>query len=101
MKGDYDHIKSKFPNKIPIKIICKDFKISKTKFLIDENECFSFLFFQIRKYIETNSKESIIFLVENQIVTPSQNIGEFHSKICLSKEDKFLYIVLNKQQTFG
>jgi hypothetical protein len=46
-------------------------------------------------------KDSVLFLVENQIVTPSQNIGEFHRRVCLQKEDKFLYILLSKQQTFG
>lgn len=101
MKGDYDNIRSRYPDKIPIMILSKDFELKKKKFLVNESENFSILFFEIRKHIKTDMKDSVLFLVENQIVTPSQNIGEFHRRVCLQKEDKFLYILLSKQQTFG
>jgi hypothetical protein len=46
-------------------------------------------------------KDSVLFLVENEVVIPSQNIGEFHMRVCMKKEDKFMYILLQKNQTFG
>jgi hypothetical protein len=101
LHGDYEIIRSKYPTKIPVIIIGNDFAVKKRKFLVEEKECFSILFFEIRRHIETSARDSVLFLVENQIVTPSTNIGEFHSKICLQKEDKFLYILLTRQQTFG
>ncbi len=99
--GNYEHIRSKYPDRIPIIIITKDFELTKKKFLIHHSDNFSSLFFEIRKHIKTDIRESVLFLVENEIVTPSQNVGEFHRRVCLPKEDKFLYILLNKQQTFG
>lgn len=99
--GNYEHIRSKYPDRIPIIIITRDFELTKKKFLIHHSENFSSLFFEIRKHIKTNMKYSVLFMVENQIVTPSQNVGEFHRRVCLQKDDKFLYILLSKQQTFG
>ena len=98
---DYEYIKAKYPSKVPVIVITKDFELTKKKFLVEQDECFSSLFFQIRKYIKTNMKESVLFLVENEIVIPSQNIGEFHKRVSMKKEDKFLYILLQKNQTFG
>jgi len=101
MKGEYTYIKSKHPNRVPVIIITKDFELTKKKFLVDENECFSTLFFEIRKHIKLNMKDSVLFLVEHEIVIPSQNIGEFHRRVCMKKDDKFMYILLQKNQTFG
>ena len=101
MKGEYTYIKSKHPNRVPVIIITKDFELTKKKFLVDENECFSTLFFEIRKHIKLNKKDSVLFLVEHEIVIPSQNIGEFHRRVCMKKDDKFMYILLQKNQTFG
>lgn len=101
MKGDYNYIRSKYPDKIPVMILSTDFELKKKKFLVSQDENFSILFFEIRKHINVGMKDSVLFMVESQIVTPSQNIGEFHKRVCLQKEDKFLYILLTKQQTFG
>ena len=101
MKSEYNYIRSKYPDRIPVIIITRDFELTKKKFLIHHSENFSSLFFEIRKHIKTDIRESVLFLVENQIVTPSQNIGDFHRRICLPKEDKFLYVQLQKNQTFG
>lgn len=101
MKGEYEHIRAKHPNRIPVIIITRDFELTKKKFLVDENECFSTLFFEIRKHIKLNMKDSVLFLVEHEIVIPSQNIGEFHRRVCMKKDDKFMYILLQKNQTFG
>ena len=99
--GDYEYIRSKHPDRIPVIIITKDFEISKKKFLIHDNENFSTLFFEIRKHIKIGFKDSVLFLVENQIVIPSQNIGKFHREFCMNKSDKFMYILIQKNQTFG
>lgn len=99
--GNYEHIRSKYPDRIPIIIITMDFELTKKKFLINHTENFSALFFEIRKHIKTNMRDSILFLVENEVVIPSQNIGEFHRRVCLQKDDKFMYIHLQKNQTFG
>ena len=101
MKGDYNYIRSRYPDRIPVMIITRDFELTKKKFLIHHSENFSSLFFEIRKHIKTDIRESVLFLVENEIVTPSQNIGEFHRRVCLPKDDKFLYVLLQKNQTFG
>jgi len=101
MRGDYEYIRARHPNRIPVIIITKDFELTKEKFLIDKDECFSTLFFEIRKHIKMNMKDSLLFLVEDQIVIPSQNIGEFHKKVCMNKDDKIMYIHLRKNQTFG
>ena len=101
MRGEYDNIRSRHPNRIPVIIITKDFELTKKKFLIDKDQCFSTLFFEIRKHIKMDMKDSLLFLVEDQIVIPSQNIGEFHKKVCMNKADKIMYIHLQKNQTFG
>lgn len=101
MIGEYENVKSRYPDRIPVKIITRDFEITKKKFLIHQDECFSSLFYAVRKFVKLDMRDSILFLVENQIVTPSENIGDFHRRVCLPKEDKFLYILLTKQQTFG
>ena len=101
VSGDYEHIKSKYPNRIPVIIITRDFELTKKKFLVDQNECFSALFYEVRKHIKLNMKDSVLFLVENEVVIPSQNIGEFHRRVCMKKDDKFMYILLQKNQTFG
>jgi hypothetical protein len=101
MVGDYEYIRAKHPDRIPVIIITRDFEITKKKFLIHHTENFSTLFFEIRKHIKTNMRDSVLFLVESQIVTPSINIGEFHRRVCMPKDDKFMYILLSKQQTFG
>jgi hypothetical protein len=101
MVGDYEHIRAKHPNRIPVIVITKDFELLKKKFLINETENFSTLFFEIRRHVKTTMRDSVLFLVESQIVTPSMNVGEFHRRVCMPKDDKFMYILLSKQQTFG
>jgi hypothetical protein len=101
MVGDYEHIRAKHPDRIPVIVITRDFELTKKKFLVHHTENFSTLFFEIRKHIKTNMRDSVLFMVEHQIVTPSQNVGEFHKRVCLQKDDKFMYILLQKNATFG
>ena len=101
MVGDYEHIRAKHPDRIPVIVITRDFELTKKKFLVHHAENFSTLFFEIRKHIKTNMRDSVLFMVEHQIVTPSHNIGEFHKRVCLQKDDKFMYILLQKNATFG
>jgi hypothetical protein len=101
MVGDYEYIRAKHPDRIPVIIITRDFEITKKKFLIHHTENFSTLFFEIRKHVKTDMRDSILFMVEHQIVIPSQNVGDFHRRVCLQKEDKIMYILIQKNQTFG
>lgn len=101
MKGEYEHIRSRHPDRIPVIVITRDFELTKKKFLIHHTENFSTLFFEIRKHIKTDMRDSVLFLVESRIVIPSQNVGQFHREVCLPKDDKIMYVMLQRNQTFG
>ena len=96
---DYNKIKSKHPNHIPIIIDNSEIKIKKYKFLIEKDMLMSHLIYAIRKQTNLASHEAMFVYVNNSIIHTSQTMykiwNEHHD------EDGFLYLKVSKENTFG
>ena len=89
-------------NKVPIIInlpehLSKNF--TKTKFIVPKDLTIRQFHCILKKYTTINSKQSLILFVNKKLPTISDTIGNIyeHEK----NDDNFLYIDIQKENTFG
>tara|TARA_R110002126_G_scaffold4831_7_gene25022 strand:+ start:103 stop:516 length:414 start_codon:yes stop_codon:yes gene_type:complete len=77
--------------------------MSKKRFLLPRNECWSYALQSIRGHIALKPSEAVFFMVDGVILQSSYNIGDFYSKYCEGKsmDDRLLVIDVFKENTFG
>ena len=99
---EFNRIKSKYPNKIPIKITCiAPLVLTKTKYLMDGNQQISDLLLYLRsKCSNVQASESILVFTKSKKIlignTTIRNIDPSDYN-----EDGFLYLEVCKESTFG
>ena len=102
-------ILAKYPDKIPVIIECQDKelngRINKKKFLVPNDISISYLLQIIRGRIKLESSKAIFMYVDNKLLTPHIMMREIYNNYITNKrqekEDKFLYIELAYENTFG
>lgn len=109
--SESNRILSKFPDRIPIIIKTKDKNISelliKNKFLSPSYISVSTLLFTIRQHINCNSSKALFLFCDNILISGSEIISTIYEKYKIKNKlfdtdsDKFLYLELSFENTFG
>lgn len=97
-------MRARYPGYVPAIIKCdRSVGMSKKRFLLPENESFSYALSHIRRYIQIKPSEAIFFMVDGVMITSSDNIGCFYSQFVVGKniDNRFLIIDVFKESTFG
>ena len=103
-------ILAKYPDRIPIIIEYNDAEllkiIKKRKFLVPHDVSVSYLIHIIRNKIKIDSSKAIFMFYENILLNSTSMIGELYEKYKKNnkeyiKGDKFFYITLSYENTFG
>ena len=103
-------ILAKYPDRIPIIIEYNDAEllkiIKKRKFLVPHDVSVSYLNHIIRNKIKIDSSKAIFMFYENILLNSTSMIGELYEKYKKNnkeyiKGDKFFYITLSYENTFG
>jgi hypothetical protein len=95
---------AKYPGFVPVIIKCDPtIEMTKKRFLLPRNECWSYALQSIRRHIALKPSEAVFFMVDGVILQSSSNIGDFYCKYCEGKamEDRILVIDVFKENTFG
>ena len=99
-----DHIISTHSNKVPIIIEnANDTNIglTKHKFIVPCDMNLRQFYCVLKKYIENkSSKESIVIFINNTLPCMTETIGSLYTNNH-NQDDKFLYIIVKKESTFG
>ena len=97
-------ILQKYPDKIPI--ICEkyerdksEFKLDKSKFLINNDMTMGQFMYVIRKRIKIDSKQALFMFCNNTLVPGNMMLNEVYNNH--KDEDGFLYIQFSLENTFG
>jgi len=102
-KRDYERIKKKYPNRIPIivtKLTGSDIgDLKKNKYLIPNDITFGQFIYTIRKHLELKPEQAIYMFVKNNILPVSSMVSQIHKEF--AEEDGFLYITYGAENTFG
>jgi hypothetical protein len=79
-------------------------KLLKRKFLVPHDATVSHLLFSIRKQIKVDCTKAIFIFCNNVLLSGSKSVGEIYEefqKNNLDSEDRFLYIQIQQENTFG
>lgn len=98
------NLRARYPGYVPAIIKCdQSIEMSKKRFLLPENESFSYALSHIRRHIKLKPSEAIFFMVNGVMITSSDNIGCFYSQYVVGKnpDNRFLIIDVFKENTFG
>lgn len=107
-KYDSESIIAKYPDRIPIIIQCDNKElaslIKKRKFLVPNDIQASYLLSIIRNRIKISSSKAMFMFHENRLIQSTQMLGQLYDSYIKNSnklEDKFLYITLQYENTFG
>ena len=91
---------TKYPDKVPVIIASSNIKLIKSKFLVNNDMTFGQLVIILKKYVELSSTETLYLCASNYVsIKLSSIISETWERY--RDEDGFLYLILNKENTFG
>jgi len=100
---EYERIKNKYPNRIPIIVEKKKDSelpdIDKSKFLVQKDMIINQFIYIIRKKINLKPNEAIFVTINNQMCISNQSLSEIYDKH--KNDDGFLYITYSSENTFG
>jgi len=97
-------IMAKYPGYVPAIIKCdSSIEMTKKRFLLPKNECWSYALASIRRHIVLKPSEAVFFMIDGVMLKSSDNIGNFYSQFVANRrlEDRFLVIDVFKENTFG
>jgi GABA(A) receptor-associated protein len=101
-------ILAKYPDKIPVIIECKNNDlaklITKRKFLVPRDINCSHLLVILRNKINLDSSKGLFMFHDNVLLSGTNIIGEIYEKHIrddINVDDRFLYITLQYESTFG
>ena len=103
-------ILAKYPFSIPVIVETNDMiirkNIKKYKFLVPESVTASHLIFSIRRQFEFESNKAIFLYCDNMLLSGTSLLSEIYENYkernCKLKDfDKFLYITVSTENTFG
>lgn len=95
-------IREQYPYRYPIIVEPANRKqptITKNRFLVPEDLLGTKLMYEIRKNIECDETQALIFYVGNHIITSSVFASQLYD--LFSDDDGFLYIQYYRESTFG
>lgn len=99
---------NKYPNKIPIIIETKNKNLilKKNKFLVPYDQTIAYLITYLRKQIKIKSSEAIFLFCDNKLLSGSTLLSTVYDNYKTSnniteQSDQFLYISVNKENSFG
>ena len=105
--SESNRILVKYPSHVPVIVEC-DKKIgvlNKQKFLVPNDVSVSHLLISVRKQISLDKSKSIFMFCDNMILCPTVMMSQIYSNFLRNKkdefEDKFLYINISAENTFG
>lgn len=105
--SECNRILAKYPSHVPVIVEC-DKKIGvlkKQKFLVPSDVSVSHLLISVRKQISLDGSKSIFMFCDNMILCPTVMMNQVYSSYLRNKkdepEDKFLYITIASENTFG
>ena len=95
----------KYPNRIPVIVqsISKDLKLKRHKYLVCNDITFTQFILILRKNMENELKpeDAVFFFTDKDtLINGSLTFLEIYN-MYKDKEDAFLYIHINKEETFG
>jgi len=101
--NEFERIKNKYPNRIPIIVKKKKDSelpdIDKSKFLVQKDMIINQFIYIIRKKINLKPNEAIFVTINNQMCISNQSLSEIYDKH--KNDDGFLYITYSSENTFG
>ena len=105
--SESNRILVKYPSHVPVIVEC-DKKIgvlNKQKFLVPNDVSVSHLLISVRKQISLDKSQSIFMFCDYMILCPTVMMSQIYSNYLRNKkdeyEDKFLYINISAENTFG
>ena len=106
--SESNRILSKYPNHIPVVVdVDKSIgKINKNKFLVPRDVSASHLIISVRKQISVEANKALFMFCNNSIICPTiimENLYEncLDNKSADEQGDKFLYVFVTNENTFG
>lgn len=106
--SESNRILSKHPLHIPVVVdVDKSIgKINKNKFLVPRDVSTSHLMISIRKQVSVESNKALFMFCNNAIICPTSIIGDLYEQYLDNKPedekgDKFLYVYVATENTFG
>lgn len=101
-----ENILSKHMNYIPCVVDCDEKKIhlKKKKFLVPRNVNCSHLVSAIRSQIKLEGNKAVFLFAGNEIVCPTESVSSAYERYLKNygdEGDKFFYICLEYENTFG
>lgn len=94
-----EEILSKYTNRKPVIIYCKDNQTN-YKFLLLDTHTVSILLFNLRKRLTLNNEDSIFLFINKSIIPcPTEQILYLYNKY--KNDDGYLYMDVKRENTFG
>jgi GABA(A) receptor-associated protein len=102
-KSESNNVMSKYKDRLPIIVQkfndCKLPDIDKCKFLVPKDMNMGQFIYIIRKRIKLKPEEALFVIVNNNLVSSSEQINSVYEKH--KDEDGFLYVIYTSENTFG
>jgi hypothetical protein len=104
--SESNRILIKYPAHVPVIIECDEKlgSLAKHKFLVPSDVSASYLLQSIRKQLKTDYHQSIFMFCNNLIICPTSLMAEIYQNYLNANktdDDKFLYIKIYTESTFG
>lgn len=108
--GESNRILSKFPDKIPIIVESSDKELikqmKKNKFLSPYDISVSHFMYSIRRQLNLNASQALFLFCDGSLINGTSLMGkiyeDYKSKNNIKENsDKFLYVQVSKENTFG
>lgn len=105
--NDSINLCTKYPEHVPIIVNCtdKEIKLKKTKYLVPKDLEGSKFIITLRSQIKIHSSKAIFIFVNNILFDNNKTIGQIYEdylyKKNREKEDKFMYLTVTFENTFG
>ena len=95
-----EKIKSKYPQRVPIIVDCKEeINLDKNKYIVPNDLTVGQFIYILKKSIQINNEQTIFLLCNNKLITATEIISNLYHK--QKDSDGFLYIIICLENTFG
>lgn len=101
---EFKHIIEKYPDRIPVIINCnentvKELDLMKFKYLVPTDLTIGQFLFVIKKQCKLKESDGLYLFIKNSIMPVCSILKDIYKKE--KNEDGFLYMTLEKENTFG
>ena len=93
---------TKYPDRVPVIISSRDFKLKKFKYLVHSHMTVGQLFYYLRRNAVTLGEDEAMFVLVNDHTLPSitHTVSDLYHEY-KDPLDGFLYLTLSAESTFG